>query len=80
MDPSLKEQIIDILKGYGYGDNVFEDETQAYMATGLSAKMKNLDNTEQDIMEFKKVFKGYVKNINLKKISIDWSTDLDYIY
>jgi hypothetical protein len=42
--------------------------------------MKNLDNTEQDIMEFKKVFKGYVKNINLKKISIDWSTDLDYIY
>ena len=79
MDSSVKEQIIDILKGYGYGDNVFEDEIQAYMATGLSAKMKNMDNIEQDVIKFKKVFGDYVKNIELQKISIDWSTDLDYI-
>ena len=79
MNSSVKEQIIDILKGYGYGDNVFEDEIQAYMATGLSAKMKNMDNIEQDVIKFKKVFGDYVKNIELQKISIDWSTDLDYI-
>jgi hypothetical protein len=79
MDSSVKEQIIDILKGYGYGDNVFEDEIQAYMATGLSSGMKNMDNVENDIIKFKKVFGDYVKNIELKKIPIDWSTDLDYI-
>ena len=78
MDSSVKEQIIDILKGYGYGDNVFEDEIQAYMATGLSAKMKNMDNIEQDVIKFKKVFQDYTKNIKLQKIKIDWSTDLDY--
>ena len=78
MDSSVKEQVIEILKGYGYGDNVFEDEIQAYMATGISAKMKNMDNIEQDVIKFKKVFQDYIKGINLQKIKIDWSTDLDY--
>jgi hypothetical protein len=79
MDSNIKEQIIDILKGYGYGDNVFEDEIQAYMATGLSTKMQSMDNTEQEVIKFKKVFENYIKNIKLQKIPVDWSTDLDYI-
>ena len=49
------------------------------MATGLSAKMQSMDNTEQELIKFKKIFENYIKNIKLQKIPIDWSTDLDYI-
>ena len=37
-----------------------------------------MDNIEQDVIKFKKVFQDYTKNIKLQKIKIDWSTDLDY--
>lgn len=50
------------LKARGYASNVYDDETQAYLATGLHQSMKN-KGTRKAAKPFQKFFKPYAKNI-----------------
>ena len=77
MDPVVKEQMLNKIRSYGYGDNVYEDELQAYLSTGLGSKMAGIKNIKPEMVKFNTVFERYTKKIKPKKISIDWSTDLD---
>lgn len=77
MDPVVKEQMLNKIKSYGYGDNVYEDELQAYLSTGLGSKMAGIKNIKPEMVKFNTVFERYTKKIKPKKIPIDWSTDLD---
>jgi hypothetical protein len=77
MDPKVKHQMLKKIQSYGYGDNVYDDELQAYMATGLGSEMKWIRNIKPEMHKFQQVFDKYTKKIKAKKIPIDWSTDLD---
>jgi hypothetical protein len=77
MDPKVKEKMLDKIKSYGYGDNVYMDELQAYMSTGLGAEMKWIRNIKPAMVPFNDIFMKYASKINPKQIPIDWSTDLD---
>ena len=77
MDPKVKEKMFDKIKNYGYGDNVYMDEMQAYMATGLGSEMKWIRNIKPSMIPFNKIFMKYASKIKPKQIPIDWSTDLD---
>ena len=59
------------------GDNVYDDELQAYLSTGLGSEMKGIRNIKPEMIKFNDVFERYTKKIKPKRIPIDWSTDLD---
>ena len=65
------------IRGYGYGDNVYDDELQAYLSTGLGSTMTGIKNIKPEMIKFNNVFERYTKKIKPKRIPIDWSTDLD---
>ena len=77
MDERVKNQMLKKIQGYGYGDNVYDDELQAYMSTGLGSEMKWIRGIKPEMIKFNKVFDRYTSKIKPKKIPIDWSTDLD---
>lgn len=77
LNPTIKDKMIKKLEGYGYGDNVFEDEVQAYMATGLASNMKWIRGIKEAMVPFENAFTKYAKRIKPVKKQIDWSTDLD---
>lgn len=63
---ALPEQVWQImkkkLKSRGYASNVYDDEAQAYLATGLHGSMK-AKSVIKARKEFKRVFRQYAKNI-----------------
>jgi hypothetical protein len=77
MDPNVKDKMLDKIKDFGYGDNVYMDELQAYLSTGLSSPMNRIKNIKPAMVPFNKIFMKYASKINPKPIPIDWSTDLD---
>jgi hypothetical protein len=77
MDDNVKSKMIEKIKDFGYGDNVYMDELQAYLATGLSGSMNRIKNIKQEMVPFNQIFMRYASKINPKPIPIDWSTDLD---
>jgi hypothetical protein len=77
MDPKVKDKMIDKIKAYGYCDNVYMDELQAYMATGLGSEMRFIRNIKPEMVPFNNIFMKYASSIKPKEIPIDWSTDLD---
>jgi hypothetical protein len=77
MDERVKNQMLKKIQGYGYGDNVYDDELQAYMSTGLGSEMKWIRGIKPEMIKFNKVFDRYTNKIKPKQIPIDWSTDLD---
>ncbi len=77
MNPTVKEKIFDKIKEAGYGDNVYEDELQAYLSTGVDGSMRRIKDIKPEIYKFTQSFEKYSKKIKPKKIPIDWSTDLD---
>jgi len=77
MNPSVREKIFDKIKEAGYGDNVYEDELQAYLSTGVDGSMRRIKDIKPEIFKFTQAFEKYSKKIKPKRIPIDWSTDLD---
>jgi hypothetical protein len=77
LKPEIKLNMIEKLQGYGYGDNVYNDEIQAYLSTGLSKDMKLIRDIEEAMVPFKEVFSKYISKIKPVKKTINWSTDLD---
>lgn len=77
LDPRIEDRMIEKIKNFGYGNNVYLDELQAYMATGLSGSMNNIKNIKKAMLPFHNIFMEYASKINPKQIPIDWSTDLD---
>jgi len=77
MDPKVEDRMIEKIKNFGYGTNVYMDELQAYMATGLSGSMNRIKDIKKEMVPFHKIFMKYASKINPKQIPIDWSTDLD---
>jgi hypothetical protein len=77
LQPEVKLNMIKKLQGYGYGDNVYSDEIQAYLATGLASDMKWIRGIKEAIIPFKETFSKYTSKIKPVKKTINWSTDLD---
>ena len=77
LQPEIKLNMIKKLQGYGYGANVYNDEIQAYLATGLSSNMKRITGIKESMIPFQEVFSKYVTKIKPAKKTINWSTDLD---
>lgn len=71
--PSDKSKIFKILKNWGYAEKVLEDETQAYLSTGLQDEL-NIPEIAKYEKEFIKVYNKYSrllknKNKNSKQIN-----------
>jgi hypothetical protein len=77
MNPSVREQLSKKISGMGYGQNVIDDEIQAYLSTGVGDNMRRIKDIKQAQLPFKEVFDDYSTEIKPKQISIDWRTDLD---
>jgi len=77
MEPNIKDNIHRKIKEAGYGDNVYDDELQAYLSTGVDDSMKRIKGIKPEIFKFSQAFEKYSKKIRPKKIPIDWSTDLN---
>lgn len=58
LDPALREQIAKALVGMGYTDEVIDDETQAYMSTGLAQKLTKIKNIDKNRKAFINTFKN----------------------
>jgi len=61
----------------GYGENVYDDELQAYLATGIIPEFARIKDIKKEAVKFKNIFDKYSTKISPRKITIDWSTDLD---
>ena len=77
MNPSVRNTVAKKITGMGYGENVVDDEIQAYLSTGVGDNMTRIKDIKQAQLSFKAVFDSYVGKIKPKKINLDWSTDLD---
>jgi hypothetical protein len=77
LKPEIKSNMIKKLKGYGYGDNVYNDEIQSYLATGLASDMKWIRGIKESMVPFQESFSKYTSKIKPVKKTINWSTDLD---
>jgi hypothetical protein len=77
LDPNIRETIARKITGMGYGENVVDDEIQAYLSTGIGDNMTRIKNIKQAQIPFKQVFDSYAGKIKPKKINIDWRTDLN---
>ncbi len=62
LSKDTKNMVYGAFKDYGYAEEVFQDELQAYMGTGLPTKLKKLI---KHTATFKTIFDRYTKNINL---------------
>jgi hypothetical protein len=77
MNSNVRENMINKIKEAGYGDNVYEDELQAYLSTGIDGSMRRIKGIKPEALKFTEAFEKYSKKIKPKIIPIDWSTDLD---
>jgi len=76
-DENVREMMFKCIVDYGYADHVLQDEMQAYMATGLGKKMKelNIEGIEDWCRKYKEVFnKFYSESLytSPKKTEINW--------
>jgi len=77
MNERVRHSVAKKITGMGYGENVVDDEIQAYLSTGIGDDMTRIKDIKATQIPFKKVFDSYSGKINPKRIQIDWSTDLD---
>lgn len=73
----VRDSISKKISGMGYGDNVIDDEIQAYLSTGTDTSMNRIKDIKKAQIPFKETFDTYSKRIKPNKIQINWSTDLD---
>ena len=77
MEPRVRNVVAKKITGMGYGENVVDDEIQAYLSTGIGDEMTRIKDIKQAQLPFKETFDSYSGKIKPKRIPIDWSTDLD---
>ena len=77
MNPNVRDSVAKKITGMGYGQNVVDDEIQAYLSTGTDISMNRIKDIKQAQIPFKETFESYQGKIKPKRIPIDWSTDLD---
>jgi hypothetical protein len=77
MNPNVRNSLSKKISGMGYGQNVIDDEIQAYLSTGVGDNMTRIKDIKEAQIPFKNVFDSYAGKINPKKINIDWRTDLN---
>lgn len=77
LDPGFRDRLSRKISGMGYGENVIDDEIQAYLSTGIIPDMARLKDIKKAQLPFKDTFDSYVSKIKPNEIQIDWSTDLD---
>jgi hypothetical protein len=77
MSPSVRNAVSKKITGMGYGENVVDDEIQAYLSTGIGDNMTRIKDIKQSQIPFKETFDSYAGKIKPKKLPIDWRTDLD---
>ncbi len=73
MDKSTKTKMEQKIKGMGYGENVVNDEIQAYLSTGIIPQMSRIKNIKKEQIEFSNFFDSYIDKFKANKIPIDWS-------
>jgi hypothetical protein len=76
LSPNIRESLSKKISNMGYGENVVNDEIQAYLSTGIDYPMTAIKGVKEAQIPFKEVFDSYAGKIKPKKINIDWSTDL----
>jgi hypothetical protein len=77
MNPSVRNNLSKKISGMGYGENVVDDEIQAYLSTGIGSNMTMIKNIKEAQIPFKETFDTYVSRIKPNEVKIDWSTNLD---
>jgi hypothetical protein len=73
---NIRENLSKKISNMGYGENVVNDEIQAYLSTGVDYPMTAIKGIKEAQIPFKETFESYTGKIKPKKIPIDWSTDL----
>jgi hypothetical protein len=77
MNPATRDGLSKKISNMGYGENVIDDEIQAYLSTGVGRDMNRIKDIKKAQIPFKEVFDQYSSKIKPKEIQIDWSTDLN---
>jgi len=77
LDPTIKDSLDTKVKKMGYGENVIDDEIQAYLSTGTNITMNVIKNIKQAQIPFRETFEKFADKFRAKKIPINWSTDLN---
>lgn len=77
LEENVRESLNNKIINMGYGENVVDDEIQAYLSTGVIDNMNRIKNIKKAQLPFKEVFDSYANKIQPKKINIDWRTDLN---
>lgn len=77
MDDDVREKFKSKILKAGYGENVVNDELQAYLSTGTSPMMNTVKDKKKNQIPFVNIFQTYANKIKPRQIPIDWSTDLN---
>ena len=77
LDPNVRESMDSKIRKMGYGENVVNDEIQAYLSTGVQTDMNRIKGIKEAQIPFKETFGKFIKKIQAKEIPIQWSVDLD---
>jgi hypothetical protein len=76
LNPSTLDSMTRKIKNMGYGENVIDDEIQAYLSTGILPDMARIKDIKKAQVTFKNSFDKFVSKISLKEIPINWGVDL----
>lgn len=77
LQPNVKESMSSRIRNMGYGENVVEDEIQAYLSTGVQTDMNRIKGIKEAQIPFKNTFSKFIKNIRANEIPIKWNVDLN---
>ena len=75
LNPNIRENLSKKISGMGYGENVVNDEIQAYLSTGIDYPMTAIKGVKEAQIPFKEVFDSYTGKIKPKKINIDYQLE-----
>lgn len=77
LEPHIKDSLENKVKKMGYGENVVDDEIQAYLSTGTDSSMNVIKNIKKARLPFVDTFDKYSDRFRAKRIPINWRTDLN---
>ena len=77
LDPFVREKLEEKISKMGYGQNVINDEIQAYLSTGIEHPLTQIKGIKKEITPFVNTFDSFGGEFKLKQIPLNWGTNLN---
>jgi hypothetical protein len=79
LNGDVLEILYDKLSEIGYTPSVYHDEIQAYLSTGLTKSLQEIEKIDETCVEFKELFMKWFNKLKYEpqEVKINWSSRID---